>query len=1467
MANRDITVRIKAEIGAFKRDMAAAAAAAKKTANETEKAGKAAESGIGKLAQTAQTHDQAWNQVSNGMVASGAAIVGALALSTKAAMDWESAWAGVTKTVDGSPQQMAQLEGELRNLARTLPSTHTEIAAVAEAAGQLGVARKDVSGFTKTMIDLGESTNLTAEEAATNIAQISNVMGTMEREGSKGVQRFGSALVALGNDGASTEADILSMAQRIAGAGASLGATEADVLALSNTLASMGVRAELGGGVATRVLLKMRTAVDEGGESLESFADVAGTSAGEFATKFSSSPMEALQLVAEGIARTNAEGGNLTATLSEMGIKGTEEMQVMLALANSGDLLTKSLELGSKAWEENTALAEEAGKRYETAQSKIRIAWNNIKDAGIDAGSVLLPAVASIAEAVADLVGAWQDLPDPVKTVITVLGGVAGVALLAGGAFAKFAPKVVGTVNGLRDLAGALRKGNDGMAGTAKTAGGSVGAMSKMEKAALGVAAAYTAIATAAAIASDARKGFDKKVDSSEFENALTGLSEKGEKAAISLDKVFQGTVATGGQGGFGGTPSAVNDLASAMDRLYNTSGFDNINDFLGTWLPGVESGSEVVRENIGKMDQALSDLAGSGNFGDAAAGFKSVMDSATERGADVQDVIDMFPQYRDAAYQALTANGETQVSQERLVQTMLDGLPAGEAAAQGATNAADGFEKAAKAAEKAAQKVDDFYAAMVNAGMVVLGEREAMRALEESFAAATAAIGQNGATLDTSTEKGRANQAALDGIADASFRAMEAQRANGAETAALASTLAEGRDAFVENAVAMGMSEKAAGALADEIGLIPGNVYIQFDSNTDSLVGKLTEIHELVQATPDGSVTITENSPEVVSALEALGYIVTTLPDGRIQVSETGTDATGKKIDATAGKKRTSKINAEAITGAAEAALNNTARNRSSLVTQTVAIHTRYTSSGSSAVHRGGSGGQTGNFMGGKLPSRAEGGKLPYTGLGRDMILGVASDGRPVANVDDGEWVIREKSANKYDRVLGMINRDDPAVQHLASFANGGAIGRAEKRVKDLQRQYSAIDSKQANKARKLAAKDQLDAAREELKLAKAQAKLSADAAKDAREKASRLSESRRDLRTDLRRGSIVDSFTGGSGLSQVDKLFEASRDTDRSRGARRAAARDAAGLEKALSSLTKRSEGLEKALEAAKDKADELRSVRDAVANDLRGEFSLSGMLSDTRQDLGSNPFTAKSISSKANAMARRIEIFAGRLNRLRKLGYGETIIQEIAALGTEDGILAAGALMDASKSERNNIIKAYDRLDNASGKAGQYVTESMYKGGLDAADGLVRGLESKNKNVENAFYKLGKNAEKAFKRSLGIKSPSRVMMAAGVNVGEGAELGILSKVGDVQSAAEQLMSPPALTGPPSYEVSRYASAQAAPIDYERLTNMVIAAARATPVEVPVYLDRMQLGKGIADIQNSATRGRPAAPFFAKK
>ena len=101
----------------------------------------------------------------------------------------------------------------LRGLARVLPATHGEIAAVAEAAGQLGIQRENVAAFTKTMIDLGASTTLSAEEAATGLAQMMNVMQTAPED----VGRLGAALVALGNAGASTESEILNMASYITG--------------------------------------------------------------------------------------------------------------------------------------------------------------------------------------------------------------------------------------------------------------------------------------------------------------------------------------------------------------------------------------------------------------------------------------------------------------------------------------------------------------------------------------------------------------------------------------------------------------------------------------------------------------------------------------------------------------------------------------------------------------------------------------------------------------------------------------------------------------------------------------------------------------------------------------------------------------------------------------------------------------------------------------------------------------------------------------------------------------------------------------------------------------------------------------------------------------------------------------------------------------------------------------------------
>ncbi|GAB2613535.1 phage tail tape measure protein [Pseudactinotalea suaedae] len=372
-----------------------------------------------------------------------------LVLATAAAIDWESAWAGVRKTTDGSSEQMSALEGELRQLARTLPSTHTEIAAVAEAAGQLGVKREDVAEFTRVMIDLGETTDLSADQAATSIAQLMNIMGTAGDD----VDELGATIVALGNAGASTESQILLMAQRIAGAGKLVGATEGEVLATASALASMGVSAELGGGVVSRVLQDIYSAVQSGGEEVEGFARIAGMSAQEFSDAWREDPIRALASFADGLNGVEASGGNVITTLTDLGIKSSEEQRILLQLMANTDLLTDSLDLQAQAWNENTALIDEANQRYATTEARLQVARNQITDAAIDIGGTFLPAVADATKVVGQFAAGFSALDAPGQRFVTILGaGVTGLGLLTGGALMAV-PKLkelTATVSALR---------------------------------------------------------------------------------------------------------------------------------------------------------------------------------------------------------------------------------------------------------------------------------------------------------------------------------------------------------------------------------------------------------------------------------------------------------------------------------------------------------------------------------------------------------------------------------------------------------------------------------------------------------------------------------------------------------------------------------------------------------------------------------------------------------------------------------------------------------------------------------------------------------------------------------------------------------------------------------------------------------------------------------------------------------
>lgn len=373
------------------------------------------------------------------------AFAGAGVAATKAAVEFESAFAGVEKTVDGTTEQLAALRQGILDMAEEIPASTTEIAAVAEAAGQLGIATDDVLDFTRVMIDLGEATNLSADEAASALAKFANITGTTADEYSK----LGSTIVDLGNNFATTERDIVEMATRLASAGTVAGLSEQDILALSTAMSSVGIEAEAGGTAMTQTLTAISKAVSAGGDDLETFAKIAGVSASEFADMWGNEPIDAISAFIGGLGKMNENGEDTISVLDELGLSGIRQSNMLRALALASDVLDDAVTTANTAWDENIALSNEASKRYATTESQMKILRNGLNNLAISIGDILLPIINKIVAGLQNAIDWFSNLDDGVKKTILIVGGlIAAISPVAGiiSGIAGAMSKLTGTV-------------------------------------------------------------------------------------------------------------------------------------------------------------------------------------------------------------------------------------------------------------------------------------------------------------------------------------------------------------------------------------------------------------------------------------------------------------------------------------------------------------------------------------------------------------------------------------------------------------------------------------------------------------------------------------------------------------------------------------------------------------------------------------------------------------------------------------------------------------------------------------------------------------------------------------------------------------------------------------------------------------------------------------------------------------
>ena len=402
-------------------------------------------------AQNLQNTGKRWKEVGEGIdtvtkplqYAATALAAGGVA-SAKFAIDFEDSFAGVKKTVDATPEQLAKIKQGIIDLSTTgidgrgaIPQTTTELNELAAAGGQLGISQENIVDFTEVMAQMGSATNLVGEEGAATLARFQNVMGVGQNE----IRNIGSAIVDLGNHSATTESEIAEMALRMGKYGSSVRMSAADVLGYSAALSSLGIEAQMGGSAIGRTWLSIEKAVANGGEGLKAFAKYSGKSAEEFKEQWNTDSSGAFNGLLKGLQ--SAE--NLTVALDDLGINNTQDIQAMMALVNGYDLVTESVNRSNTAYQENTALQEEFNAKNETTASKLANTKNNIVEAARSIGETMLPSIQDASTTVADFAKGLSQMDDEQKRAVVNTGAT----VIALGALSKVG---VGVIKGAGDF-------------------------------------------------------------------------------------------------------------------------------------------------------------------------------------------------------------------------------------------------------------------------------------------------------------------------------------------------------------------------------------------------------------------------------------------------------------------------------------------------------------------------------------------------------------------------------------------------------------------------------------------------------------------------------------------------------------------------------------------------------------------------------------------------------------------------------------------------------------------------------------------------------------------------------------------------------------------------------------------------------------------------------------------------------
>lgn len=339
--------------------------------------------------------------------ASLASNVALLGMPIKKAIEIESAFAGITKVVDGTNEQMSKLKTDLIDMTSVLPKTAVELMQIAEAGGKLGVPVDKIKEYVDVVAKASTAFEMPAEVAGEAFGKIGAMLGYEITQ----LRQYGDIVNALADSTSADAKNIIDITKRTAGVMGTLKFNVGTIAGLSAFADQMSVSSEVGATALNDILNGIR-GTEQG---LKILQQKGGYGLIEIANKFKK---------LEGVARTKA--------IEDLFGRG-EGSRMFEKLINQTDVLKASLD---SALSEKTlgSMQREFENVSNTTANKIRLMSNGVERLAIKIGDALLPNINELIVYIApiiDKISIWAgENKDLIITMSKILA--VGIALTAG---------------------------------------------------------------------------------------------------------------------------------------------------------------------------------------------------------------------------------------------------------------------------------------------------------------------------------------------------------------------------------------------------------------------------------------------------------------------------------------------------------------------------------------------------------------------------------------------------------------------------------------------------------------------------------------------------------------------------------------------------------------------------------------------------------------------------------------------------------------------------------------------------------------------------------------------------------------------------------------------------------------------------------------------------------------------------